>query len=67
MTFRNQQNTYYFNKGYSLFVSKRYSDAKKYFQKVQNDNDYRENANYYLGYIAYQLENFEEANENLIN
>ena len=61
---RNQQNTYYFNKGYSLFVSKRYSDAKKYFQKVQNDNDYRENANYYLGYIAYQLENFEEANEN---
>ena len=38
--------------------------CKKYFQKVQNDQDYQENTNYYLGFIAYQLENFEEANEN---
>ncbi len=61
---KNQKSTYNFNKAYSLFVSKRYSDAKKYFQKVQNDLNYQENANYYLGFIAYQLENFEEANEN---
>jgi len=61
---KNQKNTYNFNKGYSFFVSKRYNDAKKYFQKVQKDSDYQENTNYYLGYIAYQLENFEEANEN---
>ena len=61
---KDQKSTYNFNKAYSLFVSKRYSDAKKYFQKVQNDSDYQENANYYLGFIAYQLENFEEANEN---
>ena len=61
---KNQKNTYNFNKGYSLFVSKRFNDAKKYFQKVQNDPDYQENTNYYLGYIAYQLENFDEANEN---
>ena len=61
---KSQKNTYNFNKGYSLFVSKRYNDAKKYFQKVQNNPDYQENTNYYLGYIAYQLENFDEANEN---
>ncbi|RZP10196.1 MAG: tetratricopeptide repeat protein [Flavobacteriales bacterium] len=61
---KHQKNMYNFNKGYSLFVSKRYNDARKYFQKVQNDQDYQENTNYYLGFIAYQLENFEEANEN---
>ena len=61
---KNQKDTYNFNKGYSLFVSKRYNDAKKYFQNVQNGSEYQENTNYYLGYIAYQLENFEEANKN---
>ena len=61
---KNQKNTYNFNKGYSLFVSKRYNDAKKYFQKVEDYSEYQENTNYYLGYIAYQLENFDEANKN---
>ena len=61
---KNQKDTYNFNKGYSLFVSKRYNDAKKYFQNVQNGSEYQENTNYYLGFIAYQLENFEEANKN---
>ena len=38
--------------------------CKKIFSKGSEWFGLSENANYYLGFIAYQLENFEEANEN---
>ena len=55
---------YNFNKGYTYFVSKRYKNAKPLFEKVKELPDYQSDANYYLGYIAYQLEDFDEANRN---
>ena len=56
--------TYNFNKGYTYFVSKRYKNAKPLFEKVKELPEYQSDANYYLGYIAYQLEDFDEANKN---
>ena len=55
---------YYFNKGYTLFATKRYKQAKKLFKKVENEAKYRYDASYYLGYIAYQLEDYDAAVEN---
>ena len=59
-----QRPQYNFNKGYSYFASKRYKNAKPLFEKVKEIPDYQADANYYLGYIAYQLEDFDEANRN---
>ena len=56
--------TYNFNKGYTYFASKRYKNAKPLFEKVKELPDFQSDANYYLGYIAYQLEDFDEANKN---
>jgi TolA-binding protein len=59
-----QRPEYNFKKGYSYFVSKQYKNAKPLFEKVKGLPVYQSDANYYLGYIAYQLEDFEEANRN---
>ncbi|MGB2476006.1 MAG: tetratricopeptide repeat protein [Flavobacteriaceae bacterium] len=59
-----QRPTYNFNKAYANFTAKRYKNAKPLFEKVKNIPYYQSDANYYLGYIAYQLEDFEEANRN---
>ena len=55
---------YYFNKGYTLFATKRYKQAEKLFKKVEEAPQYRYDASYYLGYIAYQLEDYDAAVEN---
>ena len=55
---------YYFNKGYTLFATKRYKQAEKLFKKVEEVPQYRYDASYYLGYIAYQLEDYDAAVEN---
>ena len=54
---------YNFNKGYTYFASKRYKNAKPLL-KNQRTAPVPVDANYYLGYIAYQLEDFDEANRN---
>jgi tetratricopeptide (TPR) repeat protein len=59
-----QRPSYNFNKAYTFFASKRYKNAKPLFEKIKELPDYQNDANYYLGYIAYQLEDFEEANRN---
>jgi tetratricopeptide (TPR) repeat protein len=50
-----------FNKGYSLFSAKRYKLAKPFFEKVKNVKKFKSDANYYLGHISYQLEDFDSA------
>ena len=52
---------YNFNKGYSFFASKRYEKAIPYLEKVKEIPAYESDAYYYLGHIAYQLEDFEKA------
>lgn len=53
-----------FNKGYTYFATKRYKNAKPLFESIKENEQYASDANYYLGYIAYQLEDFDEANRN---
>ena len=47
-----------------MFATKRYKQAEKLFKKVENEAKYRYDASYYLGYIAYQLEDYDAAVEN---
>lgn len=53
--------TYYFNKGYALYHSKRYDDAKKSLEKVVRSEKYGDQAKYYLGFIAYNSNDYDEA------
>lgn len=58
-----QREDYNFKKGYAYFTSKKYDQAKKYFQKLLDSPKYGSQAKYYTGYIAYQEDKYEEANE----
>ena len=58
---------YNFNKGYTLFSAKRYKQAKPYLEKVKNNKVFESDAHYYLGHIAYQLEDFDEAETQFSN
>ncbi|MDP5230764.1 MAG: tetratricopeptide repeat protein [Cellulophaga sp.] len=52
-----------FNYGYALFSSKNSQEAEKYLNKVTNSAVYGSQAKYYLGYIAYQKDDYSGANE----
>ncbi len=58
---RKRKNKYYFNKGYTYVLTKRYDEARKYMNRVVNSPEYKEQAKYYLGYMAYDGEELEEA------
>ena len=55
------KNKFNFNKGYSLFHVKRYKAAKPFLEKVKNISKYQSDAFYYLGNISYQLDEYENA------
>ena len=52
---------FYFNKGYTLFNKKKYPQAKVLLENVKFNTKYESDAHYYLGHIAYQLEDYAEA------
>ena len=54
---------YYFKKGYTEFLTKRYKSAQGLLEKVKNDPEYESDAHYYLGHIAYQLEDYDGASQ----
>lgn len=56
-----QMDRYNFQKGYSYFVAKDQKQAKTYLNKVANSKEYGSQAKYYLGFIAYESDNYEEA------
>ncbi len=60
---RSEREKYNFNNGYAFFQNKRYSEAKKYFNKVSDSKKYGSQAKYYLGFIAYEGDDYQEANE----
>ncbi len=60
---KGKRNEYYFNKGYTLFATKRYKQAGELFKKIKDVPKYQYDANYYLGYIAYQQEDYNQAIE----
>jgi len=52
---------FYFNKGYTLFSKKQFKEAKPLLEKVVKNSKFESDAHYYLGHIAYQLEDYEGA------
>ena len=57
------QEKYNFNNGYAYFKSKRFDQAKKYLNRVRDSKEYGSQAKYYLGFMAYEGDDYEEANE----
>ena len=60
---RKEMDKFNFNYGYSLFSSGKGKEAERYLGKVVNSPVYGSQAKYYLGYIAYQQDDYEGANE----
>ncbi len=60
---RKEMDKFNFNYGYSLFSSKKTKEAERYLNKVTNSPVYGSQAKYYLGYISYQEDDYEAANE----
>ncbi len=60
---RGEMNKFNFNYGYSLFASKKTKEAEAYLNKVTDSPVYGSQAKYYLGYISYQEDDYEAANE----
>ncbi len=53
---------FYFEKGYCLFVSGAKKEATGYFTKVVDSKEFGTQAKYYLGFMAYDNEDFAQAN-----
>ena len=50
-----------FNNGYALYASKNPKEAERYLSKVSTSQKYGSQAKYYLGYIAYEQDDYTEA------
>ncbi len=57
----NDKERFDFNNGYALYASKRPKDAERYLSRVSNSQKYGSQAKYYLGYIAYEQDDYDEA------
>nr|WP_298999848.1 tetratricopeptide repeat protein [uncultured Allomuricauda sp.] len=57
----NDKERFNFNNGYSLYASKRPKEAERYLSKVSTSQKYGSQAKYYLGYIAYEQDDYNEA------
>ncbi len=53
---------FYFQKAYVLFVSKNKKDAITFFNKVVETKKYGPQAKYYLGFMAYEGDDYKKAN-----
>lgn len=60
---RGEMDKFNFNYGYSLFSSRKTKQAEKYLEKVTTSQVYGSQAKYYLGYISYQEDDYETANQ----
>ncbi|MBT8187989.1 MAG: tetratricopeptide repeat protein [Croceitalea sp.] len=50
-----------FNYGYALYASNRAKEAGKYLELVSESEQYGSQAKYYLGYIAYEQDDYDQA------
>lgn len=64
-----ERNQFFYNKAYTFFVTKQYEKSKSLFEKLQFIDQFKFESNYYLGYISYLLDDYENALEsfNVIN
>jgi len=54
---------YDFNMGYALYSSGKTKEAETYLNRVSNSDTYGSQAKYYLGFIAYQQDDYTKASE----
>ncbi len=57
------RNKFNFQKGYCLFNSKKKKEAAVYLNKVVNSPEYGSQAKYYLGFMAYEGDDYKAANQ----
>ena len=60
---RKEMDKFNFNYGYALFSSGKQKEAERYLEKVAENPVYGSQAKYYLGYIAYQQDDYQGANQ----
>lgn len=60
---QNEKQKFYFNNGYTAFVTKKFKDAKTYLSKVENSKQYGSQAKYYIGFMAYEGDDYDNANK----
>ncbi|MEC3907253.1 tetratricopeptide repeat protein [Tamlana sp. 2201CG12-4] len=60
---RSEREKFYFNNGYTAFLTKQYRDARKYLKRVENSQEYGSQAKYYIGFMAYEGDDYNEANK----
>ncbi len=60
---RKEMDKFNFNYGYSLFSSKKTKEAERYLSKVTESPIYGSQAKYYMGYISYEQDDYQTANE----
>ena len=53
--------SFHFNYGYSLYSLKKYKKAKSNLQKVESTQAYGIQAKYYIGFIAYEADDYSQA------
>ena len=58
-----QTEKFTFEKGYAHFAAGDKKEATSYFNNVVNSKEYGTQANYYLGFMAYEGDNYKEANK----
>jgi TolA-binding protein len=58
---KTEKNHFFFKNAYSLFHSNQKKNSKKYFNKVEDTDLYGSQAKYYLGFLAYQRDDYNEA------
>lgn len=59
--FGKNRERYYFRLGYGLFTSNKPEEAKRYLQRVSNSREFGSQAKYYLGFTAYQQDDYQQA------
>lgn len=60
---KSDRDKFNFQKGYSFFNAKNKKEATVYFNKVENSPEYGSQAKYYLGFLAYQGDDYQKANK----
>jgi TolA-binding protein len=60
---RREREAFDFRMGYALYSSGRPGEAEPYLKRVANSGQYGSQAKYYLGYIAYEQDDYQQANE----
>ena len=58
---KKEKEDFYFRKGYALFHTNQKKQSKKYFNKIETSKVYGSQAKYYLGFLAYQGDDYKEA------